>query len=126
MGSLVAPDRLRFDFVHPKPITPEELNRIEDIANEVVLERRGKRRDWTRFANQSVVRSRVIFGLDSLICGSTARGHGRAVFAANGVAVGGVDPAPVAGQRPDANSVTSCPASASPSARSETIHSIPP
>ena len=37
-GSLVAPDRLRFDFVHPKPITPEELARVEDIANEVVLE----------------------------------------------------------------------------------------
>ncbi len=37
-GSLVAPDRLRFDFVHPKPITAEELARIEDIANEVVLE----------------------------------------------------------------------------------------
>jgi alanyl-tRNA synthetase len=34
----VAPDRLRFDFVHPKPITPEELDRIEDIANDVVLE----------------------------------------------------------------------------------------
>ncbi|QWG15066.1 alanine--tRNA ligase [Bradyrhizobium sediminis] len=37
-GSLVAPDRLRFDFVHPKPITQDELVRIEDIANEVVLE----------------------------------------------------------------------------------------
>jgi alanyl-tRNA synthetase len=37
-GSLVAPDRLRFDFVHQKPITPEELSRVEDIANEVVLE----------------------------------------------------------------------------------------
>ena len=37
-GSLVAPDRLRFDFVHQKPITPDELARIEDIANEVVLE----------------------------------------------------------------------------------------
>jgi alanyl-tRNA synthetase len=37
-GSLVAPDRLRFDFVHQKPITPEELARVEDIANEVVLE----------------------------------------------------------------------------------------
>ncbi len=37
-GSLVAPDRLRFDFAHPKPISPEELARVEDIANEVVLE----------------------------------------------------------------------------------------
>jgi len=37
-GSLVAPDRLRFDFSHPKPIADEELSRIEDIANRVVLE----------------------------------------------------------------------------------------
>jgi len=37
-GSLVAPDRLRFDFAHPKPISPDELSRIEDIANAVVLE----------------------------------------------------------------------------------------
>jgi alanyl-tRNA synthetase len=37
-GSLVAPDRLRFDFVHNKPITAEELARVEDIANEIVLE----------------------------------------------------------------------------------------
>jgi alanyl-tRNA synthetase len=37
-GSLVAPDRLRFDFVHPKPITADELSRIEDIANDVVLD----------------------------------------------------------------------------------------
>ncbi|EKS36244.1 MAG TPA: alanine--tRNA ligase [Afipia sp.] len=37
-GSLVAPERLRFDFAHNKPITAEELRRIEDIANDVVLE----------------------------------------------------------------------------------------
>lgn len=37
-GSLVSPDRLRFDFVHPKPITADELARVEDIANDVVLE----------------------------------------------------------------------------------------
>ncbi len=36
-GSLVAPDRLRFDFAHPKPITDEELARVEDIANAVAL-----------------------------------------------------------------------------------------
>ncbi len=37
-GSLVAPDRLRFDFAHNKPISADELRRIEDIANDVVLE----------------------------------------------------------------------------------------
>jgi alanyl-tRNA synthetase len=37
-GSLVAPDRLRFDFSHPKPMSAEEIERVEDIANDVVLE----------------------------------------------------------------------------------------
>jgi alanyl-tRNA synthetase len=37
-GSLVAPDRLRFDISHPKPITAEELERVEDIANDIVLQ----------------------------------------------------------------------------------------
>jgi alanyl-tRNA synthetase len=37
-GSLVAPDRLRFDFVHPKPISPQELAEVEDIANTIVLQ----------------------------------------------------------------------------------------
>jgi alanyl-tRNA synthetase len=37
-GSLVAPDRLRFDFSHPKPMTSEEIERVEDLANEIVLQ----------------------------------------------------------------------------------------
>ena len=37
-GSLVAPDRLRFDFSHPKPMTAEEIEKVEDIANDFVLQ----------------------------------------------------------------------------------------
>ncbi|HEY8267126.1 MAG TPA: alanine--tRNA ligase [Xanthobacteraceae bacterium] len=37
-GSLVAPDRLRFDFAHPKPISDDELSKVEDIANTKVIE----------------------------------------------------------------------------------------
>lgn len=37
-GSLVAPDRLRFDFTHYAPLTPEELRRVEDLVNEKILE----------------------------------------------------------------------------------------
>lgn len=36
-GSLVSPDRLRFDFSHPKPISAEELREVEEIANAIVL-----------------------------------------------------------------------------------------
>ncbi|MDF2998661.1 MAG: alanyl-tRNA synthetase [Xanthobacteraceae bacterium] len=36
-GSLVAPDRLRFDFSHPKPMDETELVAVEDIANRMVL-----------------------------------------------------------------------------------------
>ncbi len=37
-GSLVAPDRLRFDFSHPKPMSIEEIEKVEDIANDLVLQ----------------------------------------------------------------------------------------
>ena len=35
-GSLVAPDRLRFDFSHPKALTADELERIESDVNAVI------------------------------------------------------------------------------------------
>ncbi len=37
-GSLVAPDRLRFDFVHLQPLTAEQLAAVEQRVNEKVLE----------------------------------------------------------------------------------------
>jgi alanyl-tRNA synthetase len=36
-GSLVGPDRLRFDFSYGRAVTPEELQKIEDLANAKVL-----------------------------------------------------------------------------------------
>ncbi|HEX7089218.1 MAG TPA: alanine--tRNA ligase [Longimicrobiales bacterium] len=36
-GSLVAPDRLRFDFSHPRPMTPEEIRQVEDEVNRAIL-----------------------------------------------------------------------------------------
>ena len=35
-GSLVAPDRLRFDFSHMKPITDEEMKKIDENVNKFV------------------------------------------------------------------------------------------
>ncbi len=37
-GSLVAPERLRFDFTHFSPMTGEELRRVEEIVNAFVME----------------------------------------------------------------------------------------
>ena len=36
-GSMVAPDRLRFDFSQHQPISADELRKVEDLANEVVV-----------------------------------------------------------------------------------------
>jgi alanyl-tRNA synthetase len=40
-GSLVAPDRLRFDFSHYDAVTPAEIRRIEQLANAEVLANSG-------------------------------------------------------------------------------------
>jgi alanyl-tRNA synthetase len=36
-GSLVAPDRLRFDFTHHGPLTDDELEQIENIVNSEII-----------------------------------------------------------------------------------------
>jgi alanyl-tRNA synthetase len=37
-GSLVAPERLRFDVSHPKPMSAEELKEVEEMANEIIVQ----------------------------------------------------------------------------------------
>ena len=36
-GSLVEPDRLRFDFTHFEGITPQQLDEVEDMVNDAIL-----------------------------------------------------------------------------------------
>jgi alanyl-tRNA synthetase len=36
-GSLVGPERLRFDFTHGKPLSPEQIQRVEDLVNQRIL-----------------------------------------------------------------------------------------
>lgn len=35
-GSNITPERLRFDFTHDAPVTPEQLKEVEDIVNDVI------------------------------------------------------------------------------------------
>ena len=37
-GSLVAPDRLRFDFSHPEPVSEQQLLEVERLVNHKILE----------------------------------------------------------------------------------------
>ena len=37
-GSLVSPDRLRFDVSHPKPMSADELKVVEEMANEIIVQ----------------------------------------------------------------------------------------
>jgi alanyl-tRNA synthetase len=81
-GSLVAPDRLRFDFVHPKPITADELARVEDIANNVVLENDEVTTRLMAVDDARDAGARALFGekygdeVRVVSMGKTAREHG--------------------------------------------------
>lgn len=48
-GSLVAPDRLRFDFSHDRPLTRGELAQIEEEANAAILANYPVEQRWTTF-----------------------------------------------------------------------------
>jgi alanyl-tRNA synthetase len=37
-GSMVSPDRLRFDFSHTKPVSAEEVTQVESLANAIILQ----------------------------------------------------------------------------------------
>jgi alanyl-tRNA synthetase len=61
-GSLVAPDRLRFDFSHHEPVTPEQLAQVERLANGQVISDAPVRHDETTKAEAERVGAIAFFG----------------------------------------------------------------
>ena len=61
-GSLVAPDRLRFDFSHFEPVTPEQIKAIEDLANEEILDNAPVRHFETTKAEAAALGAIAFFG----------------------------------------------------------------
>jgi alanyl-tRNA synthetase len=61
-GSLVAPERLRFDFTHPQPVSKEELAEIERAANEIVLNNYPVNVRWTTYKRAVEEGAMALFG----------------------------------------------------------------
>jgi alanyl-tRNA synthetase len=48
-GSLVAPDRLRFDFTHVASMTPDEVRQVQDIVNDKIRENHDVNVEYTSY-----------------------------------------------------------------------------
>jgi alanyl-tRNA synthetase len=61
-GSAVRPDKLRFDFSHPSPLTPDERERVERIVNEKIFEAIPVRTFVTSIAEARTLGAMMLFG----------------------------------------------------------------
>ncbi|HSL72414.1 MAG TPA: alanine--tRNA ligase, partial [Longimicrobiales bacterium] len=61
-GSLVAPDRLRFDFSHPRPMTPEQIRHVEEEVNRLILENHDIRIDFMAYPDAVAKGAMALFG----------------------------------------------------------------
>jgi len=61
-GSLVAPDRLRFDFTHFESLTTEQIRRVEDLVNADVLGNHPARHFETTMAHAEELGAIAFFG----------------------------------------------------------------
>jgi alanyl-tRNA synthetase len=61
-GSLVAPDRLRFDFTHFAALTPQERERVEELVNERILDNSEVKVAVTTVAEAKAQGAMALFG----------------------------------------------------------------
>jgi alanyl-tRNA synthetase len=61
-GSLVAPDRLRFDFSQPRPMTPEQIRQVEDQVNRAILDDHPVRIDFMTYPEAVSKGAMALFG----------------------------------------------------------------
>jgi len=61
-GSLVAPDRLRFDFSHFEPMSEAEVQRVEDLVNDWVLSNSDAHAEVTSFDKAKTLGAMALFG----------------------------------------------------------------
>ncbi|KKK33109.1 alanine--tRNA ligase [Mesobacillus campisalis] len=61
-GSLVEPDRLRFDFSHFGQVTPEELEKVETIVNEKIWNSIGVETDFKPIDEAKAMGAMALFG----------------------------------------------------------------
>lgn len=61
-GSLVEPDRLRFDFSHFGQVTQEELERVETIVNEKIWQSISVETDYKPIAEAKAMGAMALFG----------------------------------------------------------------
>lgn len=61
-GSLVAPDRLRFDFTHSAMLTEEELAAIEQSVNDAILAAYPVEATWTTYRQAVAEGAMALFG----------------------------------------------------------------
>ena len=61
-GSLVTPDRLRFDFAHFQAMTPEEIGKVEALVNEQIQENLDVRTDIMDIEDAKKAGAMALFG----------------------------------------------------------------
>lgn len=61
-GSLVEPNRLRFDFTHTQPVKDEEKLEIERLANEIILQNFPVNTRWTSYKRAVEEGAMALFG----------------------------------------------------------------